>query len=215
MSAPKPARNEIPDWYKKMDSYINGEKKPIGDGTTAATIKKCIPVFDAITAGYIFFTYTDIFVSEKDGEPYYEWANYGALEFHPLEQAPTHPASQNVIYPKIMNPWSIKTPKNYSCLFVNPVHRESPFLILEGIVDTDKYFNPINFPFVLKDKNFRGLIPKGTPVVQIIPFKRDSWTHSITQDLTSRIEVKKQSDELHSMFFDKYKKIFWQSKSFK
>ena len=32
----------------------------------------------------------------------------------------------------------------------------------------------INFPFFIKE-GFTGLIPYGTPIVQIIPFKRDDW----------------------------------------
>lgn len=212
---PKPARTEIPDWYKNLDSYINKEKKPIGNGSTAATIKRCMPVFDAITVGYLICTHTDIFVSQVNEEPYYEWANFGAISFHPIEQAPTHPANQNISYPKFINPWSIKTPKGYSCLFVNPLHRHSEFSILEGIVDTDKYINPVNFPFVLKNKNFEGLIPKGTPVAQVIPFKRDSWKHSISNDKNKKEEINTQRELLNSTFFDRYKKIWWQTKSFK
>jgi len=47
---PKPASKFIPDWYKNMESYIGGDKKPDGTGKTNATIKRCMSVFDAITA---------------------------------------------------------------------------------------------------------------------------------------------------------------------
>ncbi len=54
---PKPASQFIPKWYKNLESYIGGNKKPDGDGKAQVTIKKCIPVFDAITAGYIICLY--------------------------------------------------------------------------------------------------------------------------------------------------------------
>jgi hypothetical protein len=81
-------------------------------------------------------------------------------------------------------------------------------------VDTDKYTSPVNFPFVLKNLEFTGLIPAGTPMVQVIPFKRDSWK----QELGSEINEKKSIEItrlLSSQFYDRYKKMFWTSKSFK
>ena len=62
---PKPAFASVPDWYKGLESYIGGEKKPSGDGNTTGTLKRCMPVFDVITSGYILYTYTDLFVSQK------------------------------------------------------------------------------------------------------------------------------------------------------
>ena len=48
LEQPKPASRLMPDWYKNTQSYVNGAKKPSGDGGTTATIKKCVPVFDAL-----------------------------------------------------------------------------------------------------------------------------------------------------------------------
>jgi hypothetical protein len=50
---PKPAVKEVPDWYKNTPEYTVSEgKKVISPDSTTHTIKKCIPVFDAITIGY-------------------------------------------------------------------------------------------------------------------------------------------------------------------
>ena len=62
---PKPASSFVPDWYKDLESYVGGEKKPTGEGGTTGTIKRCMPVFDAIVGGYIITTYVDVFVSQK------------------------------------------------------------------------------------------------------------------------------------------------------
>ena len=73
---PKPAVKEVPEWYKNTPEYIGKQvKKVSNDGNTPHTIKKCIPVFDAITAGYILYTQVDIQVSQADDLPYYTWSD--------------------------------------------------------------------------------------------------------------------------------------------
>lgn len=211
---PKPASKLVPDWYKNTQSYINEERKPTGAGATSATIKRCMPVFDAITAGYIIESPADVFVSIKDGGQWFEWSDFGLINFHPIEQAPEHPDKKPFSYPKWVNPWSITTPKGYSTLFVQLFHRESVFTILPGVVDTDQYTPPVNFPFVISDPAFEGLIPKGTPIAQVIPFKRDSWAMELgdKKDLEAQAKVGKK---LQSKFFDRYKSMFWTKKEYK
>jgi hypothetical protein len=227
--SPQPASRHVPDWYKTMESYIGEIKKPSGEGQTSATIKRCMPVFDAITGGYIIPTYVDIFVTQvpaldpnnfglQETAPWYEWPSMKPIQFHPIEQAPKHPArkelSEDAGYPKWNNPWGIKTPPGYSCLFVPPFHRDSLFTILPGIVDTDSYNAPVNFPFALNDWKFEGLIPAGTPMVQVIPFKRDSWQMSIgnEEDIKEQEHINKT---LRSRFFDVYKNTYRHTKEFK
>jgi hypothetical protein len=218
--SPKPASTLIPEWYKKLESYVGGERKPTGQGVTSGTVKRCMPVFDAITGGYIITSPADVFVSQKEDltgkkEPYYEWSNYGLIQFHPVVQAPEHPnRNGHMAYPKWVNPWAIKTPKGYSVLFTQPMHRESPFTILPGIVDTDTYTAPVNFPFVLNNINFEGLIPAGTPIAQIIPFKRDLWQMELgtVEDFN---EQAKTINKLRTKFFDSYKTQYRQFKEYK
>ena len=66
---PVPASQQLPDWYKETTSYISGSKKPSGNGSTTATIKRCMPVFDSLSAGYYLSTYTDIWVSQMEQDP--------------------------------------------------------------------------------------------------------------------------------------------------
>ena len=214
LEKPQPASAFIPDWYKNIDSYVNGKKETDGKGGTLATIKKCMPVFDAITAGYIITSPADIMVTIKEGAQYFEWANFGLISFHPIEQAPNHPERKPHQYPKWNNPWAIKTPKGYSTMFVQPMHRESVFTILPGIVDTDIYTAPVNFPFVVNDPNFEGLIPKGTPIAQVIPVKRDAWKMEFggQEELIEQANI---TTKLQTKFFDRYKTMFWSRKEYK
>lgn len=215
VAQPEPSSAFLPDWYKKTESYIHGYKKPTGDGTTSGTIKRCMPVFDALTAGYIITLPADVFVTQKDESPWYEWSFFGLVQFHPVEQALEHPGRNGLpAYPKWVNPWAIETPKGYSVLFTQPMHRESPFKILDGIVDTDTYKAPVNFPFVLTDPKFEGLIPQGTPIAQIIPIKRESWNMELgtERDFLSQISV---TNKLRTKFFDSYRNQFWTKKEYK
>lgn len=206
--APKPAIHFIPEWYKKMEASFPKEQTP----NSLSTIKKCIPVLDAITAGYIIVSPCDVYVSIKEGEPNYDSTIPNLITFHPRKQAYKHPKVNDFQFPKWNNPWAIKTPKGYSCLFVPPMHNQSDrFVILEGIVDTDNYSAAVNFPFVLKTPDKEFMIPAGTPIAQVIPFKRDKWESSISKE---KEEPAKIARYLDSHFFDRYKRLFWERKSF-
>jgi hypothetical protein len=247
---PEPASRNVPEWYKDLESYLGGEKIPPynkqQDYETTGTIKRCMPVFDAINSGYIIKSPADVYISQrkiehidedhfkKTGEsiqlseeyiekhnyiktqPYYQWASQDLIQFHPVEQAPNHPnrGSHTASYPKWNNPWGITTPPGYSVLFVQPLHRESVFTILPGVVDTDKYNTAVNFPFVLNDINFEGFIPAGTPIAQVIPFKRDSWNMEMGTE-KDVISINKQLPILRSVFFDSYKRFFRQKKDYR
>ena len=210
---PQPASKFVPEWYKNISSFVDLVGHPdAGDGKQGITIKKCMPVFDAITAGYIIPTPCDFFVTKKDGMPWYQWPSekMDFIHFHPLHQAPNHPDSNGFPLPKFINPWGIKTPPGYSCLFVTPFHHGSIFSLLPGVVDTDKYTDCVNFPFVLRDLNFEGVVPAGTPMVQVIPFKRDNWKTRWggTED---KEEAAKIFQRGASQFFNVYK-TKWRSK---
>jgi hypothetical protein len=94
------------------------------------------------------------------------------------------------------------------------MHRESPFTILDGIVDTDSYNAPVNFPFVLNDWGFEGLIPAGTPMAQVIPFKRESWQMEIGSQEEFEAQ-QKTTIHLRTSFFDSYKNKFRSPKEYK
>ena len=142
--------------------------------------------------------------------------SFEVLGFHKKEQLPEHPDGEGhrITYPKWHNAWGIETPPGYSCLFIPPVHRETPMVALPGVVDTDTYTAPVNFPFVLKDPKMEGLIPAGTPIIQVIPFKRETWQMEIGtgKDLENANKV---SSKLRVKFFDSYKTQFRQPKEYR
>lgn len=218
---PYPASEKLPDWYKKTEKHIGGERyfEPKGRGISH-TIKACMPVTDTLTFGYIIPLQADLLVTQieignGETEPYFAWAAGLGISNQTKEQAQHHPLGKEITYyPKIVNPWGVKTSNGYSCLFVSPLNNPNGFFnILPGIVDTDSYVTPVNFPFVLNDPKFSGIIPAGTPVAQVIPFKRDSWDSVIRNDYNKEIE--KNTINLKAKIFNAYKQVFWSRKEFK
>ena len=83
-------------------------------------------------------------------------------------------------------------PSGYSLFITHPVNRgDLPFVTLTGMVDSDLYKdNFVNFPAKWSDPTFSGVLPKGTPVAQCVPVKRENWNASfetITGDAVARL----------------------------
>jgi hypothetical protein len=207
--APEPAIKFIPEWYKQTAAYLPKKVEP----DSLPTIKKCIPVLDAITHGYMILSPCDVFVKIENGVPKYQSALHGIVEeTHPRKQAHLHPKADEFTYPKWINPWAVRTPKGYSTLFIPPMHNPNPwFTILPGIVDTDNYWTTVHLPFVLNDSTKECFIPAGTPIAQLVLIKRNNWKSIINEDSSNHHEVHKR---IMSEWFDRYKHQFWERKSF-
>ena len=201
---PLPASRFTPEWFRKMPGVIGGVE----------TVKKCVPVLDALTSGYIICLSVDAIWDSK---------NQNFVSQSEDEVNSDHDASQTqyVHIDKSFNPqphkwinhWYIKTPKGYSTLFIHPLNREDlPFKSFTGIVDTDKHPLPVNFPFVLKE-GFEGVIPAGTPIIQIIPFKRDEWDSSVI-DTGDSYKYPHAVDNMNPPF-NWYKRKFWTKKVYR
>ena len=207
---PKPASRFIPDEYKKLERHFGGNLHQ-------KTIKTCIPFLDAMTAGYIIPFDQDYIVDPVENDFSITPANQQAEDFgfHTDTQLP--PAWKKISGKnagKFHNKWLIKTPPGYSCLFTKPMNRLEPrFEIITGIVDTDTYINLINFPFILHKKDEQFIIKKGEPMIQVFPFKREAWKgwsgFYIEKLHTKTINL------INSEWVDRYKRMFWNKKSFK
>jgi hypothetical protein len=200
---PQPASAFVPNWWKDMPSFSVGTKFDLNPSANV-TAKKCFPLLDSITAGYIVTLWADILVTQNsNGSPYIKWA----VQTDVL-QAWSHQQSQGYEIPegydktvfKNYHGWIIETPKNYSCLITHPIGFPNlPFRTLTGIVDTDKLKTDANAPFVVK-KDFEGIIEKGTPMFQIIPFKRDKWK----SEFEFKDDYFMNGEKLHSKIISSY-----------
>lgn len=186
---PTPAYKEIPKWYKKLPSLRKLYNQNNPEEPMDYTAKKCIPILDAFTTGYYLVTkYESTWSVDEDGAHACKCpaklveGGLKPITMHPWEQLRGLDVAgiYNEYAYKFSNPYVIKTPPGYSCIFTHPFNQVSPFLTLTGVVDTDQHPIAVQFPFLMS-KNFEGTIPAKTPIVQIIPFKRDDWEFSIPQ----------------------------------
>ena len=213
---PIPASKMLPQWYKDMPSYVDNIKIHEVAGANA-TIKKCMPIFDTMTTGYFIVLPCDVYISKDiNGMPSVT-PSFGEkmVSDHSLKQAITFdiPKEYHKQLLKWTNFWKIKTPKGWSVMFVQPMHRDDlPFQILPGIVDTDEFVLSVQFPFLLR-KDFEGTLPKGTPIAQVIPFKRENWEAEYGNQTS--LETKKFLDNHSSIFENRYKKTSWKKKTYK
>ena len=154
------------------------------------TVKGCMPFLDSLTAGYILKMPVDYFLVHNIKDE---------GEF------------------KILNPWIIQTPPGYSCLFLPPMNNtDDRFSIIPAIVDTDTFNEEINFPFIVNGDKYSTLettIEIGTPYVQVIPFKRESWKMKI-EPLGSE-EIQQNMFSKAKRVIHNYKNLMWHKKSWK
>lgn len=212
---PIPAKKALPDWYKDLGDYIGGKKDFEPDGKLKQTGKRCVPMFDAMNFGYVLRLPADLSVKKnEDGTFSYAWPSADLITFHTREQLQTFKKGAPLgAIPKVSNPYSIKTPKGYSTYFCPPINHENDIIVFSGVVDTDEYVNLVNFPFVVRE-GFEGIIPAGTPYVQVIPFKRDKWKMTFEQTPERYNSVERVLKNIVTRFQNGYRKHYWQRKSF-
>lgn len=218
---PTPAVKSTPEWYKKQKTYFGDENDFNKQGFSSSTVKKCMPVFDAMTSGYILYMPCDLFIDATNPEKL-EWSIPGTLNFikkdfvamHTKEQTSDYPRNEQQYHQDIfrMMPfWAVETDPGYSCLFTQPIHKDPvPFKAFEGIVDTDKFISDGHFSFFI-EKGFKGLIEKGTPMMQVIPFKRENFESEIINAEQSAVKFRNQRMFVRSKFKHAYK-LFLRSK---
>lgn len=178
---PIPAVQGLPDWFKRMPAKAFDPTM----GAETETLKRCPPFIDAMTYGFLIPLATDINV--RDGEFTWDFLvegfnsefSHSPIAFHDPSQAtgaPSFDADRFII--KFNNFWNIEAPPGYSLLFTHPVNRtDLPFTTLTGLVDCDAFHDsPLSFPARWDDAAFEGVLPKGTPIAQCLPVKRESWT---------------------------------------
>ncbi|UBF19234.1 hypothetical protein HRTV-17_gp35 [Halorubrum phage HRTV-17] len=216
---PVPANKVMPDWYKKLAQYTNGEEGSTNErgSITSSTVKRCAPFMEAMTMGWIIPLAGEVHFTAEDGYVEYNWEfNRSLVSSHSLEQVggtmfPNH--EWPVL--KFNNYWCMKVPDGYSALITNPMNRPGqPFTPFSGVVDIDNYFNNVNAPFMWTGGDFEGIFDAGTPIVQVIPFKRDSMlTDATARPMTEdeEMERKRTKNELQS-HASTYRDRRWQPK---
>ena len=118
---------------------------------------------------------------------------------HPARQV-TGMSRDDKMQLKFKMDFLIETPKGTSCYYLDPFLFDNPYITTwQGIIDTDK-FNQIttNNQLIFYPKvNKSFIIPKGTPLVQIVPFVRYPWKSKITYLTKKEIDERFDADLAH------------------
>jgi hypothetical protein len=214
------SNSAIPQWFKDIPPYSEKTFDPM-ILRYSTTVKRCLPMVDALTTGYLLVTAFDLAIT-KDimGQTNISWA-VGNNDFPYVEMEKSNryegfpiPEGHDSILWRLAMGVSIETPPGYSCLFTHPFNRfDLPFTSLTGVLDTDT--NPLETVANLFLKtSFEGIIEKGTPIVQVTPFKRVAWN----KEFKPHDEEKQQSLAWkRNAVFSKglYRTQLWSKKSYK
>lgn len=173
IAPPVGAKTVLPDWFRRLPA-VDKSRQSANDN--ALTIKRCMPFLDAMTTGWILPLAATVRLEIKDGGRTVDagWEfDKTMVSNHSPHQIKGHPMDH--LPPcKFHNYWTIRTAPGWSCLFVPPLNRkQAVFETLSGVVDTDGYHALIHFPFMPTGPDGMHTIEKGTPLVQVIPFRRD------------------------------------------
>lgn len=227
LGKPTPSKYMIPEWYRKAEStWVDSQT-----GIENSGLKKCMPYMDTMVSGYFLTLPVNVYVNEHkkdsslahifrdeendlsirwDGPP--AFSNFIAERPEALGKTMPRPAGHYPNHLVFSGSWSIKTPRGWSTLMTPPLNRyDLPFTSSSGIIDSDKFTSPGNIPFFMR-KGFSGMIPEGTPMVHLIPIKRENWAMS-TDDESLRDTHIKESFVVREPE-TAYKKTAWKRKKY-
>jgi hypothetical protein len=214
---PQNSKLFIPGWYRDSKKFMDSPNRILGDDNRPLLgLKACIPFLDSMVTGYMAQVSQDIQVTIRDGFPFLQWP----VEEHDILSARQGvgsellpiPAGHYPIHFVWRNLFSFKLPKGYSALLTHPLNRHDlPFTTLSAIIDGDTPIHPGQYPFFLKE-GFEGIIPKGTPMFQILPFKRESWIAQEQDSILQEIDI--LSIDRKTKLFGWYREKVWHKKEF-
>ena len=185
---PVMAKKIQPDWWKKMKVFqaVRGRR--------TQTIRACPAMHDWTNSGWYLLANRDIEVLCGSDRMALSNENFTTKDTTKKNyESPTHPSDQfdNAFDYlkddefghvkdafKMRNPWNIITPPGYSTYYVDPfLFQNKFFAVWQGIIDTDKFnVNQDNSQIIFYPRvNESFTIKKGTPLCQVIPFKREEW----------------------------------------
>jgi hypothetical protein len=166
-----PARATLPNWLRRLPAVDKGE---LSTTNNALTIEHCMPFLDALQTGWLLSMAAIVRPEVKDGGR----TVHAGREFDktmvsndaPFQVAgnPSEPHPPR----KLRDHWTVRTPPGWSCLSLLPLNRpEAVVECLAGVVDADLYPTHTRFPFFATDREGVHVVAKGTPLVQVIPFR--------------------------------------------
>lgn len=163
----------LPLWFRKI-------------GKQEGSVRRCAGTIDLLAAGVTLPAWTNFrFRPTVDGKQWEHMADdfspqggINNISGFPFESTGSCPMTdvrkiEQGHYPKLVNPWRMKTAPGWSTLMVPIYWEPNPnYTVVPAIVNTDIYHLMNVVLNITGDTSFE--IPFNTPLAQLIPFKRDS-----------------------------------------
>lgn len=188
IAPPVPATKIIPDWYRNLPPV---DPTPYGIPDAGSTVKRCVPFLEAMTQGWIVCAPADIRVEVTgDGSAAQTGTTYPVklVAPHYSYQVKGAPFEHKIIL-KIHTQWMVRTSPGYSCLITQPLNRTSDLKNFSGIIDTDMFHQQITPSFIIDRPDGLFTIEKGTPLAQVIPFRRETIRGTVRAATAAEMKV--------------------------
>ena len=191
----------LPEWFKELTPKFNHS----GIRGDALTVKRSPGIMRYLNYGYVVRTWTDIIITTdmKHGNVHFEYTenehNTGRKNVFsylglnkPVSLMADHtfgiPSALPNAYFKNVLKWSLGwhawMPNGYDLWFAPMQYHFNPhFTPTTGILDT-RITEQLNVQIFWHPQEEKVLIPAGTPLVQLIPVKRDELDFTIEADET-------------------------------
>jgi hypothetical protein len=191
---PKPTARYTPDWWK--EKKIDVAKQSAYDLNTG-NIKHCPSFTDVFTSGYVVPMWMDTYLGyDKETGRGGAMSNLTKIDHHPCPsedmESYTFLGKEAVAFFKAGSPWSILTKPGVSVLILPLFFNFDPdFSIVPGIIDTE-YINHLNPDIIYHSKEKEIFIERGTPLFQVIPFRKEKFTFDVKEidDLSDKSKNK-------------------------
>jgi len=184
------AKTVQPEWWKTLKVGMDVHGKRI------TTVRACPAMDDWLKMGWYLVANRDMEVNcgvgtdsdstefyTKDKNDGYASPSHNHTQMgNAFEYMGTHGPVNDAF--KMRNPWNIVTPSGYSCFYLDPfLFQNQYFATWQGIIDTDTFnSNMDNAQIIFYPKVQKSFtIKEGTPLCQVVPFKREEWNASYMQ----------------------------------
>lgn len=174
---PKSSKKYIPKWWKTL-AYNSGLTTL--DSNASPNVKACPSFIDYFSKGIVLPMWVDSILYFNSETNTWRWkvadeqfpiqvhSNDQYLNFVPHKFL----GKESYFIFKLVAPWKFFTPKGYSLMQLPMTyHFNEDFSVLSGVIDTDTY-HEVNPQVVIHSDKKEIFIPRGTPLVQLIPYKR-------------------------------------------
>ena len=178
-------QTSLPQWFKQLKKF-------------SGSLRSCAGVNDYLTTGITIPLWTNVYFRPNLETNFWESRidnmspplHNIAVQGFSYDQTGKCPATdvrkfETMQYPKIINPWRIETAPGWSSLILPPLWEPNEnYDVLAAVVHTD-FYHAANVVLNIKTTT-DFTIKYGTPIMHVIPFKR--------QDNVSVIEFEDESN---------------------